>query len=968
MPPSEDEATSIIGLLWMGAALASSQSVTAWTVDEGLPQSNVRGLATDDDGLWVGTQAGLAHFDGRSFAGFGLADGLPSDDVRAIAVGPDGTLWVGTTAGLARRAAGATRFDAVGPRCRVVQVRIDPDGTVWVGSDRGVQRVVGDTLGPLVRTGPVIDFARVGGTLAMLQPDRQAVRVDLDTGATEVQPLPGVPFVLGDDVDGDGVVWVGLLDGTVLRWSADGLVPVAQVPEHRALQTSPDGSVRVWGRHEAVRLDPLGREVGRRPPPANHAIEAVTTDARGQIWFGTSQGLGVIRNPAMVSFDTRDGLPSNVVRPMARDARGALWIGTDAGLCVMEGLRCVPRLDGTGGVHAMATVGDQLWLGTAGGLLISDGASWTPHPTLILPIAQIQPAPSGDVFVAVHNGGVLRLSAEAPMRPAEPVEVPDNEGVDARLLATRDGRLVVGGERGLSVLQDGRWSRYTTADGLAHDDVYFLAEAPDGSVWFGYNASVGLTRLDGTTVTTWTTEQGLAHDAVYSIGFDDHGRAWVGTASGVDRVDKREVLHFSVRDGYAHPESNSGGFWADPDGTLWFGTAGGLTRLEPELLPDLLSPPRPRVELRTLDGVPVAGDLMPDDGVQAIVTWGDLVDPARVEAEVRVPGWREAWTPVGGDGTVQLGALPAGTHALEVRARMGGGPWSGTTRRSWSVAPRWHDRPAVGVAALVLGVLLLLAVARASRYRAEQRSARLREQMQVRFEAEQAARRANEAKSLFLARMSHELRTPLNAILGYGELLEEDVDDAQRPDVARILEAGRRLLNLVDQALDLTKIEAGELPIRPEPLDLAPLLRAQAARARPRCGVRQAVHVPDSLPMVGDPLRIEQVVEVLLDNACKFTEAGTVGIDVEADASTVRIAVSDTGPGVSERDQERIFEAFAQGDDSPTRRHDGTGLGLAVAHRLAVWMGGTLSLHSEPGRGSRFVLELPRAHEAQPSA
>lgn len=954
----------MMALAWMGAALASSQSVAAWTVEDGLPQSNVRGLATDADGLWVATQAGLAHFDGRTFDRVGLTEGLPSDDVRAVTVGPDGTVWAGTTAGLARRRPGDVAFEAVGPRSRVVQVRVDDEGTVWVGSNRGVQRVEGDTLRPAVRTGPVVDFALVDGHLAVLQPDRQAVRVDPDTGVAKVLPLPGVPFVLSDDVDGDGVVWVGLVDGSVLRWAPNGIRSVARIDESRTLQALPDGSVQVWGRHETVRLDPAGRPAGRRPSPGTHRIEAVRVDARGQIWFGSSQGLGVIRNPAMVTFGVADGLPSEVVRPMARDAHGELWIGTDAGVCVMKEDHCEPRLEGVGGVHSLIAVDDRLWLGSPRGLLISDGETWTPHPTLTQPIAQIAAGATGEVFVAVHNGGVLELSKDAPLAPAERVDVPDNQVVDVRLLATRDGRLVVAGERGLSVRKGGRWTRYTTDDGLAHDDVYFLAEAPDGSVWFGYNASVGLTRFDGSSFTTWTQDHGLAHDAVYSIGFDDQGQAWVGTARGLDRIDGDKVLHFGVRDGYAHPESNSGGFWADPDGTLWFGTAGGLTRLEPERLPDLLAPPEPRVALRTLDGAPALKEIGPDEGIQAEVAFGDLVDPARVQVEVRVPGWSDHWTAVGDDGTVQLGALPGGTHTLEARARMEGGPWSDTVRAHWSVAPRWYQRPMVGVAAAAVVVLLLLAVARASRRRAETRAARLREEMHVRFEAEQAARRANEAKSLFLARMSHELRTPLNAILGYGELLEEDVDDAQRPDVARILEAGHRLLDLVDQALDLTKIEAGELPIRPEPLDLAPLLRAQAARARPRSGVRQSVHVPESLPMVGDPLRIEQVVEVLLDNACKFTESGTVHLEVEVDARRVRIAVADTGPGVSEQDQSRIFEAFAQGDDTSTRRHDGTGLGLAVAHRLAEWMGGTLSLQSELGAGSRFVLELPRAHEA----
>ncbi|WP_157271756.1 PAS domain S-box protein [Azohydromonas aeria] len=232
------------------------------------------------------------------------------------------------------------------------------------------------------------------------------------------------------------------------------------------------------------------------------------------------------------------------------------------------------------------------------------------------------------------------------------------------------------------------------------------------------------------------------------------------------------------------------------------------------------------------------------------------------------------------------------------------------------------------------------------------------------------AEAASRAKSAFLAHMSHELRTPLNAVIGLSQLLRlrELPADAARY-VGHIHAAGEQLLGLVSDVLDLSRIEAGEMRLESVPFEPAALLDGVLALVRPQAEAKSLAlraEVAPALPprLLGDPLRLRQVLLNLLSNAVKFTPAGTVTLRVQAlpvaeGQVVLRLDVADTGIGIAAEQQQRIFEPFAQADDSTTRRFGGTGLGLSIVRRLVAMMNGTLAVDSEPGRGSSFSVQLP---------
>ncbi len=258
--------------------------------------------------------------------------------------------------------------------------------------------------------------------------------------------------------------------------------------------------------------------------------------------------------------------------------------------------------------------------------------------------------------------------------------------------------------------------------------------------------------------------------------------------------------------------------------------------------------------------------------------------------------------------------------------------------------------------------------------RVSERTEQLESEAQVRRAAETNAPRASRAKSRFLAMMSHELRTPLNAIIGYSELVQDELADLEQRELADDLEkvrgSARHLLRMVADVLDLSRIEAGELTLQPQDVDIAARLSELVRLVesdRVRSGAHLKVEVEEGLWVHIDSDRFAQITINLVTNALKFTPNGEVLVVARHRKGHLDLKVQDTGIGISQDDLERVFQSFVQVDGSTTRRRDGVGLGLALSKDLAQRLGGTLTAQSTLGEGSTFRLRLPGAYVATPT-
>lgn len=230
------------------------------------------------------------------------------------------------------------------------------------------------------------------------------------------------------------------------------------------------------------------------------------------------------------------------------------------------------------------------------------------------------------------------------------------------------------------------------------------------------------------------------------------------------------------------------------------------------------------------------------------------------------------------------------------------------------------------------------------------------------------AESANRAKSAFLANMSHELRTPLNAILGYSEILHEDLEAANThllPDVEKIASAGQHLLGLINDILDISKLEIGGVELNLELIELGGLLQAVMQSGQTLCtanGNTLQLDMPATpVWLYSDASKIRQILLNLLSNAAKFTEAGSITLTVQVSGPNVVFTVADTGIGIPRSQQGRIFQPFTQADDSSTRKYGGSGLGLAISARYCKLLNGEIEVQSEVGQGATFVVRLPIA-------
>ena len=294
------------------------------------------------------------------------------------------------------------------------------------------------------------------------------------------------------------------------------------------------------------------------------------------------------------------------------------------------------------------------------------------------------------------------------------------------------------------------------------------------------------------------------------------------------------------------------------------------------------------------------------------------------------------------------------------------------------------DKPIVPLTmsiAVIVTAIAGMSTVTLSRVRIERELSRARRSLEVRVAertealaaevverraAEEAALQASRAKSRFLANMSHELRTPLNAIMGYTELVQDELADLDRPDLAedldRVREGATRLLQMIDDVLDLSRVESGHLAVRVEEVELSKVVSdifRLLEPARARAGVALLQRLEPQIVLQTDPIRLAQILTNLLSNALKFTEHGSVTVRASNCGRDVLIEVIDTGIGIPAEAIGRLFQPFVQIDDAPTRRRGGTGLGLLLARDLAERLGGSLTASSERDRGSTFTLRLP---------
>jgi signal transduction histidine kinase/ligand-binding sensor domain-containing protein/DNA-binding response OmpR family regulator/HPt (histidine-containing phosphotransfer) domain-containing protein len=997
------------GVLWIGTIAGgldkldpAQDTVTRYRHDPGDQKS----LSNDDvyctyqesgGALWVGTGDGLDRLDPATGAFIHYkhnaadAGSLSSNRVTAIFEDRQSNLWVGTDAGLNMLKRDTGRFsrfvhDPANPRSlghnAVGSILEDQAGVLWVGSEL------------------------VGGLSALDVKSGEFRRYSFDAEQPGGQRVAGVTAIYEDR---DHVLWLGTLDTGLLKVDRERKQVMRYASQAGNSSSLHDNAVKtifedaegvMWvGTQEGVSrfLKKQLPFVNYRHEPGNphslhdNTIRSVQGDSEGFLWIGTKLGLNRLdrRTGQVTSYllDSGDGdsLVGNRVAAIREGRAGELWIGTYYG----------------GGLNRFDPA-------TRRSVTYRHDPK-DPHSVSNDVVSSLLLDRQGVLWAGTDGGGLNRFDSTTghfSVYRSEPNNPRSESDRIRAIVEDRAGILWLATFAGLSRF-DPRTEQFTVyrhdprnVRSLSHDSVNAVREDREGRLWVG--TRYGLNQLDRSRgeFTVFTEKDGLPDDRIQAILEDGQGYLWLATHNGLSRFHppSKTFRNYSEADGLPGKilspyESESS--WQSQDGEMVLGSMNGVTTFYPDRLsPNPYVPPVVLTDFHLFNqtvqpgsGSPLQKPIWTTDSVtlthtQSIFTFEfaglSYAAPEKNRYRYRLEGLESEWNEVDGRRRqATYTSLPAGRYVFRVQASNNEGVWNEDgVRLALTILPPWWAtwwfRSLMGLAfvGLMLGTYKLRIRGLKERERqldalVRQRTAELLatdEELKV---AKEKAEEATAMKSMFLANMSHEIRTPMNAVIGMAYLaLKTPLSEKQRDYVNKIHAAGTSLLGVINDILDFSKIEAGRLDI--EAVDfrlddvIASVTSITAQKALDK-GLELLVDVANSVPqnLVGDPLRLGQVIANLLNNAIKFTEQGDVSLTAQlleqvGDRAWLRFSVKDTGMGMTPEQAARLFQPFTQADASTTRKHGGTGLGLTICRRLVELMGGEIGLDTEPGVGSTF--------------
>ncbi|HTY61241.1 MAG TPA: two-component regulator propeller domain-containing protein [Acidobacteriota bacterium] len=685
-----------------------------WRLDQGLPQISINAIAqTPENYIWIGTDDGLARFDGMHFTIFNRSNvpELVSNSFQALLVSGDGTLWAATSAGLVQYKGGSfktyTLKDGL-PHGYISSLALDKNGALWMGTIGGglvcfsQNRFVTYTTASGLAHDEVwsVKSSADGSIWAGTRRGLSQFKNGTFTTYSQIPGLSGI-WVHALCNDGHGGLYVGAENGLYHlvsdNLSAASIVAGLESVSIQSLAVDSNGIVWVGTRYAGLKRM-HGGIVSRYASAeglSNDQVWSLLEDREGNLWIGTrGGGLNCLRNPAILPYGEPEGLADGTIWSVREDRTGALWIGSEqhGALRMKDGhvTRYTTRegmLRNEIGAIAEDSNGD-IWLGSDGGLnRISNGKLYSILAGPDAPIGHVRAvyaAPDGSLWIATMGNGVSHYQNDRFRQYTKKDGLPD-DWVRV-ILQDSKGALWFGTNQGLACFKGGRFVSYKNSSKLQHESIYALYEDRDGVIWIGTDSD-GLARLDQNSLRFINTRQGLVDDAVYSILEDHLGDLWFSCNLGVSRVSRHDLnalargeidkvtsTLFDTADGMRSRECNGGiqpSAWKSADGHLWFPTIEGIVSINPALLKQLgLSPSilmknvsidRESIDFTRFVSMPPShGDL------EFEYTGINFFAPERIRFMYKLAGFDKDWIDAGTRRTAYYTKVPPGRYEFYV--------------------------------------------------------------------------------------------------------------------------------------------------------------------------------------------------------------------------------------------------------------------------------------------------------------
>ncbi len=934
-----------------------------------------------DGALWAGTPNGLLCLRSGKFRNYTEADGLPGDFIQSLCIDPQGTLWIGTTLGLGRYRDGV--FSRIGDAGTagggsgyISALCSGRDGTLWVGTDGGLFAFRRDRFEPFPLPGGLVSntiwslCAGRDGTLWIgTAGDRLfALRQGVLRGYSHREGLSGARFrVIFEDVR--GTLWVGTDNGGLNRLEGEAFASLSQ--QHGL---------------------------------SNDSVRALAEDHEGSLWVGTfGGGVNRLKDDRYIFYNTRSGLPVDMTRAVMQDRQGDFWIGTIGGGLVRfskgkfqvfgskEGLTSLR-------IWSIAQAGDgAIWFGSYGGGLhrLQNGKIrvYSTREGMSNDIVRaILAARDGSIWAGTNGGGIDVLRPDGRI-----VNYSRRNGLGDNFIYAiaqdREGSIWVGTYNGeLYRFRGDEITAFRPHAGTSQNAIWAIHPDADGSIWIGTNSG-GLIRLKNGEFRTVDSRDGLYSDVAFQILEDNHGYFWMNCNQGVYRASKKELndfadgriqrvrsLAFGISEGVRGVESTGPAQpagWKSRDGKLWFPTIKGVAVVDPDYRKRNEHVPRVLIERMTINGEPIAlsSPLVIGPGrkkLEFTYTALSYLVPEKVRFKTWLRGFDRGWSTETGQRQVSYTNLPPGRYTFQVIACNNDGKWNEEgASLHFELRPFFYQTSWFWVLT-VCGMLIIAFLAYRLRFRRLQRHERqleflvrerTKELSRVNEELVQANRVQDEMQRIAV----HDLKNPLQIIMGAADLIKRQ--DRERQDGVMLAEkislASKRMLGLINEMLEISRFEMGDIKLELQTIDIGELIVLTAdgfanqmqgkeqkleLAIEPRCLVR------------GDLEWLKEIFDNLISNAVKFSPfKSVIAITVRCREKITQVAIRDQGPGLTADDMKKLFGKFQRLSARPTGGESSTGLGLAIAEQLVRKHQGRIWAESEPGQGTTFYVEFPRA-------
>lgn len=945
----------------------SEFAIQLWLTESGLPQNTIQTITQTRDGyIWIGTQEGLARFNGVGFVIFDRENTtqFKSNDIRTLIGDRGGSLWIGTSFGLVKYKDGSftsfTRTEGL-PDNTVNALAEDQSGTIWIATANGLARYTNNsieavqTINSNIQT-LVVDASGVlwlGTGTGVVSLQNNAV---VDRKATHEFSGLSVTAAVQDK---SGRLWFGTNDGLfsvkgdeVESYGTDNGLRDEQI---NFLLADRAGSVWIGSGGGLARLRPDGPfSLSWAENLSSNLVLSMFEDREGSLWVGTEAGgLNLIRDKKFTTFTTKHGLANDVIKAIYQDNSGAIWIGTNGGgVSVLKDgqVKNYSTNDGLSSNVVLSLYGDNkgtVWVGTPDGLNeFKDGrfTTFTVADGLSSDLVRsIYVDRNGVLWVGTRNG--LNRIKDGQFTRFTTREGLANDFIGS-ILEDSNGSLWVGTRGGLSEFKDETFTNFTTKDGLSNDVITALHEDRQRNIWIGTNGG-GLNRFNNGRFTSYTTRHGLLDNVIYRIMEDSENNLWFSSPKGIFKINlnelnelaegRRQSLNttpYGTSDGMLTRECSGGGYpagWRGTDGRLWFATIKGVAMIDPVNAHFNSQPPPVVIEQVRIDDkdVPstVAMQLAPGttrlDFYYAALSF---VAPDKVKFKYRLEGFDADWIEGSARRAFYTNLRP-GNYKFHVVAANNDGVWN-MEGAVFEFYLRPHFYQTYWFYALVI---LLLGLTVWMIYHLRVR--RMRAQFDaVLAERTRIAREIHDNLAQEMLGISVQLEVVARTMPSTADVAKGHLDRVRLQVRHGIAEARRYVWDLRSHALDNADL----------PTALSETARRLTSNSPKQIETKVQVSGtfrPLPRPVEDNLLRISQEA---INNAVNHAEAQTISVTLSFDSSSVQLIVKDDGRGF----------------DQATVKTNGH-FGLVGMRERATRIGGTLNVVSNPGHGTEIVVDVP---------